>query len=59
MGASNFKTLVGHRIFQSVEVSRNLAAVATVLLTFKKRQVFFDVSEKYIVIKSRDIYRAQ
>ena len=58
MVASNFRTFVGYRIFKIVAVSRNLAAVS-VSVTFEKRQMFFDVSKKYIVIKSRGIFRTQ
>ena len=40
MVTSNFKTFVGYRIFQSVVVSRNLAAVS-VLVTFEKEASVF------------------
>ena len=40
MVASNFKTFVGYRIFQSVAVSQNLGAVS-VLVTFEKKTSVF------------------
>ena len=40
MVTSNFKAFVGYRIFQSVVVSRNLAAVS-VLVTFEKETSVF------------------
>ena len=52
MVASNLKTFMGYRIFQSDVVSRSLAAVS-LLVTFEKKQVFYDALKKYIVIKSR------
>ena len=58
MVASNFKTFIGYRIFQSYVVSQNLAAVS-VLITFEKTTSVFDVSKKYIAIKSRDIFGTQ
>ena len=59
MVSSNVKTFVRYRIFQSIVVSRNLGAVSALVTLEKKRQVFFDVSKKYIVIKSRGIFRTQ
>ena len=58
MVSSNVKTFVRYRIFQSIVVSRNLGAVSA-LVTLEKKEVFFDVSKKYIVIKSRGIFRTQ
>ena len=40
MVASNLKNFIGYRIFQSDQVSRNLAA-ASVLLTFQKKTSVF------------------
>ena len=40
MVASNLKTFIGYRIFQSDIVSRNLAAVG-VLVTFEKKTSVF------------------
>ena len=39
-------------------MSRNLAAVS-VLVTFEKKTMFSDVLTKYIVIKSRGVFRTQ
>ena len=58
MVASNLKTFLGYRIFQSDKVSRSLAAVS-VLVTFEIKTSIFDVVKKYMIIKSIGVFRTQ
>ena len=58
MAVSNLNTFIGYEIFhKKIDIiSHKLAFISVLAIPLNKRQIFFDVLKKYIILKPEVIF---